>query len=214
MRAAREGFLGESLSKLRLTGVGSGEEEKRLCWVGGGACAKACGWVGRVQLRSMDTCSWAVVSSVWRGNSGSERGGRYSGGPQCQEHMRAHSLLHAPQSHSAPCWEHPHLLPGSPPGSLGSSHSSLLAPWPTLVQPQDLCTGSSRLRQMPFSCAWRTPAFVAQASAFVNAQESTVAAPDGGGCPATPGTVPTAFLGSIFHRLVQGFLDESCLCYY
>lgn len=72
--AAREGFLGESLSQLRLRGAwewGGGEDKV----LGGrtGLC-KGLGVVGRVQLRSTDTRSWAAMSSLSGGETQAQRG--------------------------------------------------------------------------------------------------------------------------------------------
>lgn len=167
-----------------------------MCWVGGPACAKAWGWwvecsFGPSMPASGHQFNLCLETQAQRG------AGRHSRGPQYVRNTSEHIVFSTPQSHSAPCWECPHLLPGSPPKSLGSSHSSLLAALANLGPASGPLHWLFLLPEMPFSCAWPTSTF-GQGSTSVNPQESTLRPPDGGGSPATPGTGPTPFLGSIF----------------
>lgn len=219
--AAREGFLGETLSKLRLwrgRGVGrrrrkgAGWEDWLVQRPGGGGSRAAL--VHRYPLLGIS------LISVWRGNQGSERGPRsLLRTPICKKQstpgFRAPSLLHHPVP-QCPLLGAPsppsRLFPRSPTSSLGSSHPNLLVALANLGPASGPLHWLFRLPEMPLSVPGRLlPLFKAQ---LLPVLRKALWDPRWGWSSATPGKVPTPFLGSILHNVVHWFLDESCLFYY
>lgn len=97
----------------------------------------------------------------------------------------------------------PHLPPLFPQDHPAAATPASWLRWPSLVGPQDLCTGCSPVPEMPFSSAWPTPTFV-RVWAPLQPQESTVGPPERGGFPVPPGTAPTPSLAAFLTTLFRG----------